>query len=495
MDAAGVERIAWLVIDHAGLPPSRLRSIADGLTRLAAFEAAGRPARPRPAGAHGAGARAPHPPEPPVPTAEPGTPTYTMLALGDAGQRMDGADHRDRVRADRDRARDCARLSSAPGPTSTAPLSAISPMHRRLAIAGAFTLPGLLVRLSGGASPYPLQLLAYGAAVVAAAFMLAWATRGGAGRRRPRARHRRRRVRRDPAGVHRRGALRVHRPGAVRDGEPDRREPAAARCGGRPAGRLGAAARVAGGGADRAARAAPAHRLELAILALGGLWAMRGVVRGELTPLDSVVLIGLYVLYLRRVASIGGEAPPPIGVAAQLAALPRAAAPALGRRADGSTRRRSSCSPRSRSATPCSGPARSSASSPYLLLQWIVPDRDRGAGARRRLRAADARPRRAEPRGAARRRGEPVHARARTLPLAYQAGAGVGPLPLAGRERIELFLTIGVALYAIASLVMLRLSRGDSAMMLALFARSSCCPASTPGWRSRWCSGSSPSTS
>ena len=39
----------------------------------------------------------------------------------------------------------------------------------------AFTVPGVLVRLSGGAAPYPLQLIAYGAAVVAAAFMLAWA--------------------------------------------------------------------------------------------------------------------------------------------------------------------------------------------------------------------------------------------------------------------------------------------------------------------------------
>ena len=58
-----------------------------------------------------------------------------------------------------------------------------------------------------------------------------------------------------------------------------------------------------------------------------------------------------------------------------------------------------------------------------------------------------------------------------TLPLAYRVGAGTGPLPLAGRERIELFLSIGVALYAVAALVSLRLSRGDSAIMLMLFRR------------------------
>jgi cation:H+ antiporter len=56
-----------------------------------------------------------------------------------------------------------------------------------------------------------------------------------------------------------------------------------------------------------------------------------------------------------------------------------------------------------------------------------------------------------------------------SVPLAYQLGVGVGPLPLPGRERVELFLSIGVALYAVASLIMLRLSRGDSAVMLALF--------------------------
>jgi cation:H+ antiporter len=56
-----------------------------------------------------------------------------------------------------------------------------------------------------------------------------------------------------------------------------------------------------------------------------------------------------------------------------------------------------------------------------------------------------------------------------TLPIAYRLGAGVGPLPLAGRERIELLLTIGVALYAVAALVTLRLSRGDSSIMLGLF--------------------------
>jgi hypothetical protein len=52
----------------------------------------------------------------------------------------------------------------------------LTPLHQRVALAVACTLPGLLVRLTGGATPHPLRLLAYGAAVVAGAFMLAWAS-------------------------------------------------------------------------------------------------------------------------------------------------------------------------------------------------------------------------------------------------------------------------------------------------------------------------------
>ena len=54
-----------------------------------------------------------------------------------------------------------------------------------------------------------------------------------------------------------------------------------------------------------------------------------------------------------------------------------------------------------------------------------------------------------------------------TLPIAY---ARHGDLPLPGRERIEMLLSAAVALYAVAALVSLRLSRGDAAIMLALFA-------------------------
>jgi cation:H+ antiporter len=57
-----------------------------------------------------------------------------------------------------------------------------------------------------------------------------------------------------------------------------------------------------------------------------------------------------------------------------------------------------------------------------------------------------------------------------TIPLAFAAGAGEGPLPLLGRERVERLLTMGLGLLAVTTLLSLRLRRSDSTLMLALFA-------------------------
>ena len=173
--------------------------------------------------------------------------------------------------------------------------------------------------------PSPLQLLAYGPAVIAAAFLLAWACEAAQVDIAPRPRGGGRRVRRDPPGVRRRGALRAHRPGRVRDRQPDRREPPAARRSpsrSRPRSRC-CPRRWRPAGDGRLVAVEPAQRVELAILGAAAVWALRGVLRGALTLLDSAVLIALYVLYLRRAASAGGESPPPLGVAAELAELPR----------------------------------------------------------------------------------------------------------------------------------------------------------------------------
>jgi len=345
----------------------------------------------------------------------------------------------------------------------------VTAWQHRLGATALGTVPGLLVRLTGGAVPYPLQLLAYGAAVVTAAFLLAWACEAAqvdiargvvvaavafvailpeyivevhfafTGRA-------------DYVTANLTGASRlllgvcVALPAAVAL-LPRRWRP-----------RLAVGPIVL----------APAQRLELAILGLAALWALRSMFTGRLTVLDALVLIGLYGLYLRRASANDGDGGEPVGVAAALAALPAA------------ERRRWVRGMMLfagvvilLTAVPFGDAVLGTGAivgiSPYLLLQWVVPiatevpelvvasvllAHGRGGESAAVLLA-----------GAVSQYTLALG----TLPLAYLVGAGTGPLPLAGRERIEMFLSIAVALYAIAALVSLRLSRGDTAIMLTLF--------------------------
>jgi cation:H+ antiporter len=344
----------------------------------------------------------------------------------------------------------------------------LAPWQLRVAGAAACTGPGLLVRFSGGAASYPIQLVAYGAAVVAAAFLLAWACeaaqvdfanglvvaavafvailpefvvelhfafRGSA----------------EYVTANLTGASRlllgfcVAMPVAMTLLPARWRPP--------PLGRI---------------EVEPAQRLDLTIIALAALWALRAVIAGRLTLLDSVFLISLYALYLRRAAQSEGDSPPPMGVAAQLAELPKA------------QRRRwvgglmlFAAAVILLTAVPFGDAVLGTGGlvgiSPYLVLQWLVPIatetpelvvavvlllHGRGGQSIAVLLA-----------GAVSQYTLALG----TLPLAYRAGAGVGPLPLRPREQIELLLTMGVALYAVAALVTLRLGRGDAALMFVLF--------------------------
>jgi cation:H+ antiporter len=352
----------------------------------------------------------------------------------------------------------------------------LAPWQQRLASTAAVTIPGVLVRLSGGATPYPLQLLAYGAAVIAAAFMLAWACEAAqvdiargvvvaavafvailpeyivevhfafTGRA-------------DYVTANLTGASRlllgvsVALPAAVAL-MPRRWRPG-------PVGRVALE---------------PAQRVELAILALGVLWALRIVVRGQASLLDALVLISLYGLYLLRAAGSADEGPEPVGVAAAVSELP-----ARERRRWVAGLMLFAASVILLTAVPFGDAVLGTGAlvgiSPYLLLQWLVPvatetpelvvafvllTHGRGGQSVAVLLA-----------GAVSQYTLALG----TLPLAYLAGAGTGPLPLAGRERIELLLSIGVALYAVAALVTLRLSRGDASIMLGLFAAQFLLPA------------------
>jgi cation:H+ antiporter len=346
--------------------------------------------------------------------------------------------------------------------------AAVDPWQQRLAWTAAGTLPGIMVRLTGGAVPYPMQMLAYGGAVVAAAFLLAWACEA---------------AQVDVA----RGAVvaavafvailpeyvvEVHFAFRGQAEYVTANLTGASRlllgvCVALPAAVAALPRRWRPGPVGPIALE-PSQRVELAILALAGLWALRAVARGQLTVLDAVVLIALYGLYLFRAAGSDAEGPAPIGVAAALAELPR------------EQRRRwvrglmlFAASVILLTAVPFGDAVLGSGAligiSPYLLLQWLVPvatevpelvvafvllTHGRGGQSVAVLLA-----------GAVSQYTLAMG----TLPFAYLAGAGSGPLPLAGRERVELFLSVAVALYAVAALVTLRLSRGDAAIMLVLF--------------------------
>ncbi len=348
------------------------------------------------------------------------------------------------------------------------PIAGFAQWQVRVAATAACTIPGLLVRFSGGAASYPFQFVAYGAAVVAAAFLLAWACEV---------------AQEDVANglvvsavafvailpeyivelhfafighaefvtANLTGASRlllgfcVAMPAALALLPMRWRPP--------PIGRIDVD---------------PAQRLDLAILGLAALWAFRGALAGQLTLLDSVVLVSLYVFYVRRAAGAGGEAPPPMGVAARLAELPK-------------TQRRRwvgglmlfAAFVILLTAVPFGDAVLGTGAlvgiSPYLVLQWLVPVATempelvvaivllmhrRGSQSLAVLLA-----------GAVSQYTLALG----TLPVAYVLGAGTGPLPMQRREQIELVLTMGVALYAVAALVTLRLSRVDASLMLMLF--------------------------
>src|SRR4051794_20130788 len=201
-------------------------------------------------------------------------------------------------------------------------LSELAVWQQRLAIAVAGTIPGALVRMSGGAAPFPVQVVAYGGAVVAAAFILAWACEA---------------AQVDVAhglvvavvafvAILPEYIVEVHFAFSGRADYVTANLTGASRlllgfCVSMPAiaallPRSWRPERLAG------LELAPQHRVELAILGLAAVWSLRIVVRGQMSLLDSVVLIALYALYLRLVSRAEGDGAPLVGVSAALAELP-----------------------------------------------------------------------------------------------------------------------------------------------------------------------------
>ena len=158
--------------------------------------------------------------------------------------------------------------------------------------------------------------------MVAAAFMLAWAAEA-AEVDVPRDRGGRRGARRGPAGVRDRDLLRVH--GHVEFVTASLTGSTRLLLGfavGMPA--IASLVLARRGGAKlEVVELKPQRRLDLAIIATASLYAPLIVLRGHLAWTDAVVLIGLYVLYLRRVSTGSPEPPHLVGVAAELGKLPK----------------------------------------------------------------------------------------------------------------------------------------------------------------------------
>jgi cation:H+ antiporter len=344
----------------------------------------------------------------------------------------------------------------------------LAPWHLRVAAIAACTLPGLFVRFTGGVPSYPIQLVAYGAAVVAAAFLLAWAC--------------------EAAQVDFARGIVVAAVAFVAILPEYIVELHFALTGHAEfvtANLTGASRLLVGFCVAMPAALTllpmrwrppplkrididPAQRVDLAILGAAAVWGLRAVIGGHVTLLDSAVLITLYIVFVRRANDSDEEGPEPMGVAAELARLPK------------EERRRwvgglmlFSALVILVTAVPFGDAVLGTGSligvSPYLSLQWLVPiatempelvvaivliTHGRSGQSIAVLLA-----------GAVSQYTLALG----TLPVAYVLGAGTGPLPLQPRERIELLLTAGVALYAVAALVTLRLNRGDASLMLMLF--------------------------
>jgi cation:H+ antiporter len=332
----------------------------------------------------------------------------------------------------------------------------------------ACTLPGVLVRLSGVPIPPPLGMLVFGGAVMAAAFMLASAAEAAE-------------IDAPPgiavAGV----ALVAVLPEFVIEvyfAFSGRVEFVTASLTGSTrlllsvAVGMPAIASLVLGRRGRArlqvVELVPQRRVDLAIITAASLYAPLIVLRGHLAWPDAVVLLSLYALYLRRVATGSPEAPHLVGVAAELGKLTKRQR----RRWVGGIMLFSACVVLLTAEPVAHAVLLTGATvgiSPYLLVQWLVPlatempelvvafvlIRHERAGQAVAVLLSSAVSQWTFALG--------------TLPLAYAAGAGQGPLPLFGREKVELLLTMGQGLLAVAVLVTLRLQRRDATLMLVLF--------------------------
>ena len=214
-------------------------------------------------------------------------------------------------------------------------------------------------------------------------------------------------------------------------------------------------------------RLAATRRLELGILLVVSIFAVQIVARGNLTMVDGILLVALYVLYARRVRGTPEEEPAVVGVPAGLLTLPpqhrrpmiagligAAAAVVI------------------TIANPFADALLATGTSfgldPYFLIQSVVPlATETPEFVIVAVLVANRRP----AQGLALFLASSVSQwtlGVGALPIAYFAGGGGPSMPLAGREQLEFGLTIALTLFAVAALASLRPERADAAIVIGV---------------------------
>jgi cation:H+ antiporter len=213
---------------------------------------------------------------------------------------------------------------------------------------------------------------------------------------------------------------------------------------------------------------AASRRLELAILLIAAVFAIQIVIRGHLTVADGIVLVGLYVLYARRVQGTPDEEPAVVGVGAGLVSLPaRYRRPAIAALIGVAAAIVATIANPFADALLETGV--SLGLDPYHLIQSIVPlTTEAPEYVVVCVLVANRRP----------AQGLAVFLAASVsqwtlglgaLPFAYLAGGGGTSMALGSRELVELVLTIAQTLFVVAALASRRPERFDAWLILGLF--------------------------
>jgi cation:H+ antiporter len=222
------------------------------------------------------------------------------------------------------------------------------------------------------------------------------------------------------------------------------------------------------GRAAEVIRLAAPRRLELGVLLIAAIFVVQIVIRGSVTVFDGVVLLGLYAVYARRVQGTPDEEPAVMGVAAGLMSLP-----AQYRRPAISGLILAAGAVVILIANPFTHALLETGTwlgiDPYLLIQSVVPV---ATEAPELVVVAVLVANRRPAQGLALLLASSVSQSTLglgSLPVAFMAGGGGTTMPLAPREGLELAFTTALTLFVVAAFATLRPDRVDAVLVAVVF--------------------------